>query len=115
MTKNGLRSAKRPNPKADPNPDYKHRPWTQWLKRAEAGTLASTAAAVGHVKLGGLVGVVPGVHGIAVLDVDTGNPTDLERRYPRLALDRMSIRPTPFPIREVEDQILHLIEPATPS
>ena len=54
------KSAKRPNPKADPNPDYKHRPWAQWLKRAEAGTLASTAAAVGHVKRGGLVGVVPG-------------------------------------------------------
>ena len=36
------------------------------------------------MKLGGLVGVVPGVHGIAVLDVDTGDPTDLERRYPTL-------------------------------
>ena len=78
------KSAKRPNPKADPNPDYEHRPWGDWLKRAEAGTLASTEAAVGHVKLGGLVGVVPGVHGIAVLDVDTGDPTDLERRYPTL-------------------------------
>ena len=79
------KSAKRPNPKADPNPDYKHRPWAQWLKRAEAGTLASTEAAVGHVKRGGLVGLVPGVHGLAVLDVDTGDPSDLEHRYPPLA------------------------------
>ena len=79
------RSAKRPDSKADPNPDYKHRPWAQWLKRAEAGTLASTEAAVAHVKRGGLVGLVPGVHGLAVLDVDTGDPSDLERRYPPLA------------------------------
>ena len=69
------RSAKRPNPKADPNPDYKDRPWTHWRKRAKAGTLASTDAAVEHVKRGGLVGLVPGVHGLAVLDVDTGDPT----------------------------------------
>ena len=79
------RSAKRPNPKADPNPDYKDRPWTHWRKRAKAGTLASTDAAVEHVKRGGLVGLVPGVHGLAVLDVDTGDPTDLEHRYPPLA------------------------------
>ena len=79
------RSAKRPDSKADPNPDYKHRPWAQWLKRAEAGTLASTEAAVAHVKRGGLVGLVPGVHGLAVLDVDTGDPADLEHRYPPLA------------------------------
>ena len=79
------KSAKQPNRKADPNPDYKHRPWADWLKRAKGGTLASTQAAVEHVKRGGLVGLVPGVHGLAVLDVDTGDPTDLERRYPPLA------------------------------
>ena len=80
-----VKSSKRPNPKADRNPDYKRRPWADWLKRANAGTLASTDAAVEHVKRGGLVGLVPGVHGLAVLDVDTGDPSDLERRYPPLA------------------------------
>ena len=79
------KSAKQPNRKADPNPDYKHRPWADWLKRAKAGTLASTQAAVEHVECGGLVGLVPGVHGLAVLDLDTGDPSDLERRYPPLA------------------------------
>ena len=79
------KSAKRPNSRADPNPGYKRSPWADWLKRANAGTLASTDAAVEHVKCGGLVGLVPGVHGLAVLDVDTGDPTDLERRHPPLA------------------------------
>ena len=79
------KSAKRPNSRADPNPGYKRSPWADWLKRANAGTLASTDAAVEHVKRGGLVGLVPGVHGLAVLDVDTGDPSDLERRYPPLA------------------------------
>ena len=79
------KSAKRPNRRADPHPDYKNRPWNDWLNRAKAGTLASTEAAVEHVKRGGLVGLVPGVDGLAVLDVDTGDPSDLERRYPPLA------------------------------
>ena len=55
------KSAKRPNRRADPHPDYKNRPWNDWLNRAKAGTLASTEAAVEHVKRGGLVGLVPGV------------------------------------------------------
>ena len=74
------RSAKRPDSKADPNPDYQSPPWADWLKRANEGTLASTDAAVDHTERGGLVGLVPGVHGLAVLDVDTGDPSDLEHR-----------------------------------
>ena len=74
------KQAKRPNPALDPNPPEAG-PWKQWLERAKRGELASTEAAADHVRKGGLVGIVPGVHDLAVLDVDEGDPEKLTDEY----------------------------------
>ena len=46
---------------------------------------ATLEAALSHIQGGGLVGLIPGRSGIAVLDVDAGDPADLIAAHPPLA------------------------------